>query len=228
MGIKSTLRHSLRLAVTARAAPFVFYILVMAASSYLDARGFEVRWLYTLRARGAALLLFLLRHQYSELDWPPAISLRTLLLSILTGVAVLLCWIHLDQSWMLLGPAMGYDPRMADGRLNIPLVAMRLAGAVLVVPLMEEIFWRSFLMRWLDRADFLELSPERVSLKALFLSSLLFASEHTFWFAGLVAGLAYGWLYLRTRNLWPPLIAHAVTNALLGAWVLYGGNWAYW
>ena len=103
-----------------------------------------------------------------------------------------------------------------------------LAGAALVVPIMEELFWRSFIMRWLQRATFLSVDPSSVGWKALLISSALFASEHRLWFAGLLAGLAYGWLYKRSGNLWVPTVSHAVTNALLGIYVLATGMWMYW
>ena len=72
------------------------------------------------------------------------------------------------------------------------------------------------------------LDPARIGLKALFIASALFAVEHLQWLAGLVAGLAYGWLYIRTRNLWAPIIAHAVTNGALGAYVVATGRWSFW
>jgi CAAX prenyl protease-like protein len=105
---------------------------------------------------------------------------------------------------------------------------VRLAGAALVVPVMEELFWRSFVMRWIDRPRFLEVAPGAVTLKALAISSVLFGFEHHQWLAGIVAGLAYGELYRRAGNLWAPVIAHAVTNALLGAWVLGTQSWHLW
>jgi hypothetical protein len=108
------------------------------------------------------------------------------------------------------------------------MVAFRIAGAALVVPLMEELFWRSFLQRWVQQHDFLALDPARIGLKALLIASALFAVEHLQWLAGLVAGLAYGWLYIRTRNLWAPIVAHAVTNGLLGADVVATGRWSFW
>ena len=89
----------------------------------------------------------------------------------------------------MFGKSAGYDPRMANGELNHWMVIIRLAGAALVVPVMEELFWRSFIMRWLDAADFIQVSPLNVTVRALFISSLVFAIEHTFWLAGLVAGL---------------------------------------
>jgi len=214
--------------IMARAVPFIFYLVIMALSDILADSGMDVRWIYVLRAGGTALLLLYLHKQYIELIWPPALSFSATLLSISMGLLVFVLWINLDQPWMVFGKASGYDPRTMEGGLNYAMVALRLVGAALVVPLMEELFWRSFVMRWIDQANFSALSPVNVSMKALFLSSLLFASEHTFWFAGLIAGLVYGWLYVRTQNLWAPIMAHAVTNGVLGLWVVYTGNWNYW
>ena len=117
------------------------------------------------------------------------------------GVIVFVAWIHLDVRWLSLGQTGGFDPTRPGGGYDWPLVVLRMAGAVLVVPVMEELFWRSFVMRCIDRADFLRMAPVAVSLKALAVSSLLFGVEHSMWFAGVLAGLAYGWLYLRTGNL---------------------------
>ena len=83
---------------------------------------------------------------------------------------------------------------------------MRVTGLVLVVPVMEELFWRSFLMRWIDRREFLVADPAQASFLAFALSSALFALEHSQWFAGLVAGMAYSWLYIRAGNLRIPIL----------------------
>jgi CAAX prenyl protease-like protein len=115
-----------------------------------------------------------------------------------------------------------------DGRIDWLLVAIRIAGAALVVPVMEELFWRSFLMRWIDSPDFESVEPSQLSLKSFAITVLLFGFEHNLWLAGIVAGLAYGWLYKRHQTLWSPILAHAVTNGLLGLWVLRTGNWSYW
>jgi len=83
-------------------------------------------------------------------------------------------------------------------------------------------------MRWIDKPDFLSLDPRKVSHRSLLMSSALFALEHTQWFAGFLAGFAYGWLYRKTGKLWLPILAHAITNAMLGLWVLNTGNWRFW
>lgn len=166
--------------IAVRVAPFIFYIAIMALSGLLADFGTDVRWIYTIRAGGTALLLLYLRKHYIELEWPPSLSLNTIFLSVLIGLLVFLLWINLDQSWMIVGQASGFDPRTADGELNYLMVVLRLAGAALVVPVMEELFWRSFIMRWIDRTDFSALSPVNISTKALFISSILFASEHSY------------------------------------------------
>lgn len=174
------------------------------------------------------MLLIALRNQYVELYETLAIRWPQLAQAFGAGVMVFLLWINLDSGWMVLEKSAGLDPRDETGQLDYAMVAVRIVGAVLVVPLMEELFWRSFLMRWIDRKDFLNHAPADVSFKALFLTSCVFASAHAHWFAGLVAGIVYGWLYIRTRNLWMPVIAHAITNGILGVWVVHAGRWDFW
>jgi CAAX prenyl protease-like protein len=216
--------------ILVRALPFALYIALLALEGVLPdlAPGFDARWLYPAKAGLVAVALAVLWRHYSELgSW--GLSAGNLLLSAAVGVVVLVVWVNLDAGWMLLGEVgKGYNPTDAAGRIDWLLVAFRIAGAALVVPLMEELFWRSFLQRWVQQPDFLALDPALIGLKALFIASALFAVEHLQWFAGLVAGLAYGWLYIRTRSLWSPIVAHAVTNGGLGAYVVATGQWSFW
>lgn len=216
--------------IIVRALPFALYIALLAIEGVLPdlAPAFDVRWLYPLKAGLVALALAVLWRHYAELKaW--GLSAANLAVSVAVGVAVLVLWVNLDAGWMLMGePGKGYDPRDAAGNIDWMLVAFRIAGAALVVPLMEELFWRSFLQRWVQQPDFLALDPARIGVKALVIASALFAIEHLQWFAGLVAGLAYGWLYIRTRTLWAPVVAHAVTNGGLGAYVVATGQWSFW
>ena len=112
--------------------------------------------------------------------------------------------------------------------MNWPLALLRLAGLALVVPVMEELFWRSFLLRWLERRDYLVVAPRSVGARALLITSAVFALEHTRWLAGGIAGLAYRALYMRSGNLWVPIVAHTITNGALVVWVLHTQNWYYW
>jgi uncharacterized protein len=147
--------------------------------------------------------------------------------AVVVGVAVFVLWINLDFEPLAMAGGQGFDPR-TNGEIDWLLAAVRIAGAALIVPVMEELFWRSFVMRWIQKPEFLKIAPTEVGFKALAISAVLFALEHHLWFAGLLAGLAYGWLYQRSGNLWVPTVSHAVTNGVLGVWVLRTGNWQFW
>ena len=215
---------------TSRILPFAVYIAFIAVADLLGRLGLsaeQMRWLYPVKIVAVAMLLLAYRRSYVELV-ACKMSLRMVLGSCLVGVAVLVLWISLDADWMRIGQPVGFNPTDAAGNVDWRLAALRIAGAALVVPLMEELFWRSFLMRWLQRQDFLHVYPAQVGLRALAITVVLFGFEHDLWLAGIVAGLAYSWIYMRTGNLWSPILAHAVTNGLLGAWVLATASWAYW
>lgn len=216
-----------------RAIPFLVFIALLIAEPWLGRQlaGFvDPRWLYGARSLVVAGLLVYFWQQFVELTSFSLPRGRDLLLASGVGVVVLALWLILDHGVFIWGQSgSGFDPRAADGTLQWPLALMRLAGAALVVPIMEELFWRSLAMRWLENADdFGAVEPGKIGVRALLLSSLAFGFEHSQWMAGILAGLAYGWLYMRSRNLWVPIIAHAVTNAGLGVWVLTTGAWYFW
>ena len=83
-------------------------------------------------------------------------------------------------------------------------------------------------MRWIESPKFETVDPHRVGIKAIVLSTFVFMLAHTLWLGAVVAGLAYAWLYVRTGKLWTAVIAHAVTNGVLGIWVVQTGQWQFW
>lgn len=212
-----------------RILPFLAYVFFIVAADALERLGVPagaLRWLYPIKIAVVAALLAAFWRHYAELSRPfpgPKVAL----VAFGAGVAVLALWISLNQPWMIVGSASGFDPRDA-GRLDWPLVLARIAGAALVVPVMEELFWRSFLMRWIEDPDFEKVDPSQAGLKSFIITIVLFGFEHNLWLAGIVAGAAYCVLYMRHRTLWSPILAHAVTNGLLGVWVVWTGNWSYW
>jgi hypothetical protein len=61
------------------------------------------------------------------------------------------------------------------------------------------------------------------------MTAVLFAAEHgSYWDVGLLAGITYNWWMVRTGRLADCMVAHAVTNGFLAAYVLYFGQWQYW
>lgn len=212
----------------ARVFPFALFIAFLAAQPLLEG-ALDPRWLAVARGLVVAVALAWFWKEYAELRAPPSVPAWHWLLAVAVGAAVFGLWIALDSGWAVMGElGRGFVPLRADGSLDVTLVALRLLGLALVVPVMEELFWRSFLLRWIDRRDFLVADPRRASLLAFGVSCALFAVEHSQWFAGLIAGAAYAALYMLSRNLWIPIVSHATTNALLGFWILATRDWRFW
>ncbi|MDO9238198.1 MAG: CAAX prenyl protease-related protein [Aquabacterium sp.] len=218
-------------AAWARVIPFLLFMILLAARGYVspDSAVLDPRWVYGLSVLmvGASLAFFW--RQYSEVGVGTGLRLGHLVLALVVGVLVFQLWIRLTEPWMMLGsPTASFRPVDADGQLQWGLVIIRWIGAALLVPVMEELFWRSFLMRWIDNPDFEKVNPAEVSPKAIVLSTLVFMLAHTQWLGAIVAGLAYALLYRYTRSLWAAIAAHAVTNGVLGIWVVVFANWQFW
>ena len=219
-------------AALARVVPFAAFMLLLGLRGALPpdgSWGIDPRWVYAVTVLVVGGLLAWWWRDYGELSTQLRPTLREAGLAILVGVLVFGLWIKLDAPWMRLGEATAaFFPLDVQGELMWPLIGVRWIGAALLVPVMEELFWRSFLMRWIENAQFEAVVPQRVGLKAVLLSTFVFMLAHTLWLAAVIAGLAYAWLYVRSGKLWLPVIAHAVTNGMLGVWVVMTGNWAFW
>jgi uncharacterized protein len=215
-----------------RIAPFAIFMALLIARSLAPADGawgFDAQWLYGLSVLAAGAVLAIFWREYGELARQTLPDAREGLLAIAAGAVVFVLWIHLDAPWMTIGEASApFKPLTASGAIDWPQVAMRFVGAALLVPLIEELFWRSFLMRWLEQPVFQGVAPQSVGLRAVVLSTFVFTLAHTLWLAAAIAGLVYALLYVKTGKLWLPVIAHAVTNGALGVWVVMTGNWQFW
>lgn len=110
------------------------------------------------------------------------------------------------------------------------VLALRFVRATLIVPIVEELFWRGWLPRWLDRMDDFQGVPLGTFSRFSFVgTAVLFGLEHgAYWDVGFAAGIVYNWWMLRTRSLGDLILCHGVTNACLSAYVLMAGRWEYW
>jgi CAAX prenyl protease-like protein len=104
-------------------------------------------------------------------------------------------------------------------------LAIRFFGLVVVVAVIEEFFLRGFLMRYVMDIDW-PLIPfgvvNRLGLATVILFPIVYHPERlaaAAWFSMVT------WLMLRTKSIWDCVIAHAVTNLLMGLWVVYSGDW---
>lgn len=151
-------------------------------------------------------------------------------LAILTGIAVLVVWI----TWCKLFP--GGTPAMFNpAAFHSPVwlavaIIVRITGACIAAPLLEEIVWRSFIMRFFIKEDFLSVPLGTYSAFSFWLTVLTFAFMHPLWQwgAAIFAGFAYSFYLVRSKNLAGCIIAHGVTNFGLAMYILISGEWALW
>ncbi len=153
------------------------------------------------------------------------------IVSILTGLAVTAFWIAAQGHYPRLplsGARMGFDPDFLPGATRYEFLVVRLMGLVILVPLMEEIFWRSFLIRWAVREDFRAVPIGRVTPWSAGVTAALFALAHPEWLPALAAGLVWALLLWRTRSVTACVISHAVSNLSLGIYILATRSWGFW
>ena len=148
--------------------------------------------------------------------------------AILSGVLVFMIWVLPDRLY----PHIGYskfDPfELSSGYGVYLLIAFRMIGACLVVPVMEELFWRSFALRFAIRSEFKSVPLGQFSWFSFIFISLLFGFEHHRWLVGIFAGMIYAGVLYNSKNLFVPILSHAITNFLLGLYTLWTHHWSFW
>lgn len=220
--------------IVVRTAPFAvfvaFLVLGSMGSAWLEGETAAIvrDWLAAARGGAVAIVLVLFWPAYTELHKPSSVSSLHWGTGIVAGLAVFMIWIALGQAAATASHGGRFVPLLADGGIDWLKALLRLAGLALVVPVMEELFWRSLVLRWIDQHEFLALDPRRVGVGAFVITTILFAVEHDMWLAGAIAGVTYNALYMYSRNLWVPIVAHVATNGALGAWILWTRNWSLW
>ena len=93
---------------------------------------------------------------------------------------------------------------------------------------MEELLWRSLVVRYFTDQDFLSVPIGRFTASAFLIMVAGFALTHNEWVAAAITAAIYGGWVWWTRSLLAVVIAHAATNAALGAFVLATERWYYW
>ncbi len=205
--------------------PFGVFLLFLAIHSILPVP----QW-----ARFAIEMALILTVSRGALNQVPTRPIA----SVALGIAVFFLWIapdYLYPAWRSLAPfhnsVMGYAAATtADAQKHDPaFLLFRVLMSVVAIPILEELFWRGFLMRWLINRDFRSIPLGAWNLEAFLIVAVLFATEHgPYWDVGLLTGLIYNAWIIRTRNLWDCILAHAATNACLAAFVIGWNQWQYW
>ena len=162
---------------------------------------------------------------------------RHLAASVALGLAVCALWVAPDRlvpGWR--DAALFQNGVTGRLRTSIPpaeltplMLALRTARAALLVPVLEELFWRGWLPRWLQDGRFWRVPLGQYSTLAFVATAVLFAVEHgPFWEVGLLCGVIYNWWMWRTRSLGDLILVHAVTNLALSAFTIATQRWVFW
>jgi exosortase E/protease (VPEID-CTERM system) len=200
-------------------ATLVPLVVLLAATLLTSALASSFDYLYALRVVLVCLALYKL---WPLLRLPPY---RPRWEAALAAVLVAVVW-----AW-LLGFDAAYNAQFQAQLDAMPThwawlwLALRFAGAVVTVPIAEELAFRGYLMCRLSATEVHTSGPLAPRLLAIAASSLAFGALHNAWIAGTFAGLVYAVVRLRSQHIGDAILAHALTNALLFALALYGGYW---
>jgi exosortase E/protease (VPEID-CTERM system) len=178
--------------------------------------------LYPVRVAAALIPLWIWRRGYGpirvSLSWAPVL---------LGVIAFVVCDVLQEPDAGNRGEELRLEVA-ALGAARVPWMVCRVLGSVLVIPIVEELAFRGFLLRRLIGPDFTEVSLRPFDVRAFLLSSIAFGAIHQSFWAGMIAGMLYALAqHVRGRTS-DAILAHAVTNALLTGGALLGGRWAFW
>jgi CAAX prenyl protease-like protein len=152
--------------------------------------------------------------------------------AIAIGIVVFILWIA-PQQFLGFAPRLtGFDPERFAGQpaLYWTMVLFRFLRLVIVVPLVEEIFWRGFLLRYLISEKFTAIAIGTFSWISFIAVTAGFGFAHSRadWIPAFICGALYNLVAYRTRSLAACAVAHALTNLLLGLWVMHTRQWGFW
>lgn len=207
-----------------RVFPFaVFMLFVMVESMFTS----DVYLIYIAKSIIVGLILLHFREKYSEINL--SASFKDTCIAVALGVIVFILWINITWDFAIIGSPRANNPyKLISKEAFYIAIFFRIFGSAIVVPVMEELFWRSFVIRWIDNHNFTSIPIGTFSVTSFFTTVLLFGSEHSLWLAGIIAGILYNLLLYYRRSIFLCIISHAVTNFILGIYVLYSGRWMFW
>ena len=191
---------------------------------------------YICKAIIVPVALLILWKHYTKIRWDHW------LLGIVFGILGLVQWVGMEkllmsQDWLfwtrmsrnVVAEAFNPFEHFDSPGAMWTFIAIRWAAASLVVPVMEELFWRDFLWRSIAAPnDFKLAQVGEYDRNALLLVPLFFATVHVQWLTAIVWGFMVSLLLLRTKSLGACIIMHGVTNFFLGVYVLHTREWFFW
>ncbi|MBN01716.1 MAG: CAAX prenyl protease-related protein [Planctomycetaceae bacterium] len=189
---------------------------------------------YTFTIAGTTLLMLMFGWGYFKAPF------KISFLSIVVGVVGVVAWIalaELDKNFLGISDLVSsgrtafnpFETLKGDPTWMWQFLAIRFFGLVIVVPIIEEFFVRGFLMRYVEDPDWDELPLGKAKNWVWFVPTIYGLVAHlTEPLAAIVWFSMVSWMYKRTGSIWDCVVAHMVTNLLLGLYVCYCGAWYLW
>lgn len=231
----------------ARVAPFaIFLFLTWCQGQFGEASRY---WFYLAKTLVGAWVIWAARPFIPEMKWNWSWE------ALGVGIAVFVLWVGLDGLYPTVDglikmacPLLGqlgfedwcrtaqtakaeWNPHSEFGMNSARawlFVGIRILGSTFVVPALEEVFYRSFLYRYVVQPDFQQVPLGHFGWGPFLITSAIFGFTHQEWLAGILCGFAYQGLVCRRKRLGDALTAHAITNLLLGLWVVWKEAWHFW
>jgi uncharacterized protein len=209
----------------ARIAPLAVYAVLGFFQGDL---GPESRyWFYIAKTFLGAWMLWEVRPFVQEMRWKVSWE------AVAIGIAIFALWVGLDGLYPRLTKLdTGATPFEQYGKASAAAwlyVVVHIAGMTIIVPPVEEIFYRSFLYRVFVKTDFRAMPLGQFHALSFVVTSAIFGLMHPDrWLAGILCGLAYQWLVVRKNRLGDAMLAHGITNLLLGLYIVWKGAWTFW
>jgi exosortase E/protease (VPEID-CTERM system) len=204
------------------AALLVPFLVLMGSLMVTAALSSGFDRLYPLRVLAAAAALLWFHRVYSQWDWGWSWA------SVATGGVVFILWMAFEPVAVGGGTTLGAGIAALGQSERLVWIGFRVVGSVLLVPLVEEMAFRGYLLRRLAAADFEGITASRFNWVAFLLSSAAFGVLHGRWLAGMLAGMAYALAYYRRGKLGDAVVAHMTTNGMIALFVLITGAWSLW
>lgn len=218
-------KHLEKSPVHARVIPFFIFVgLTALQGSFGEASRF---WVYGVKTFAGVWLVYEMWPYTKEVRW--AFSWE----AVAVGVLVVLIWVGLDPWYGKMSklPDKLWNPHEEFGRNSAAawsVILIRILGSAIVVPPLEEVFYRSFLYRYMVKIDFLGMPLNQRHWLSFVVTSVIFGFVHFEWLAGILCGMSYQWLVLRKGRLGDAMLAHGITNLLLGLYIVIKGDWHFW
>jgi len=228
-----------------RVLPFGIFLALTYFQGQFGAS--SLYWFYAAKTVVCGWMVWTLRPRIEEMKWKFSLE------AVLVGAGVLVMWVGIDAWYPHMGAVMDryinpffsrlgfnagaatpptiWNPHVVFGEnsaLAWFFIVTRVLGSTLVVPPLEEVFYRSYLYRYIARPNFQSASLRVFLWGPFVITALLFGFTHNQWLAGILCGFAFQGLVLWKGRLDDAIAAHAITNFLLGLWVIWKGAWQFW